>query len=135
MKIRSGNGSGRLYTLLQTLSHHASVSAGGGVRPQGASQEEKNTISNPDFVMRSFRPLSDGRPDDRGKRVARIRELVRTGSYHVDLEAVSDRVLQALLLWRFAEKAGGIPLKGTWGDTPECSVRNRATCQKTGGSC
>jgi anti-sigma28 factor (negative regulator of flagellin synthesis) len=109
MKIRSGNGSGRPSRFLQTLSHHASVSAGGGVRPQGASQEEKDRISNPDFVMGRFMPPPDGRPDDRGKRVARIRELIQAGSYQVDLEAVSDRVLQALLLWRFAEKTGGIP--------------------------
>lgn len=68
------------------------------VNPRPGPWGEKVDISPRAREIQCIKAALEQIPEVRSKKVEEIRRLVETGQYKVDLQAVSDRLLQALIL-------------------------------------
>jgi|GEM_PF-1388332 negative regulator of flagellin synthesis FlgM len=100
MKVYGGGDEGsRIHTFLQRIQRTGEVPNKGQLQVESTSPKgERVEISPQAREIQRLKAALEEIPDVRQKRVDEIRKLIQEGRYRVDLDAVSDRLLQALLL-------------------------------------
>ncbi|MGQ9857105.1 MAG: flagellar biosynthesis anti-sigma factor FlgM [Thermodesulfobacteriota bacterium] len=98
MKINGGGGYSPIQSLLQRIrsENEPKVSQPQESAPQ--QQAEKVEISRQAREIQKLEALLEELPEVREQRVEEIRAMIQEGRYRVDLEKLSDRILQALLI-------------------------------------
>lgn len=94
------NGSGEytpIQSLLQRIRNEAEARS---AQTPGAFQQpvEKVEISPEAREIQKIKALLEEMPDVREKRVDEIRAMIQEGRYKVDVDKLSDRILQALIM-------------------------------------
>ena len=99
MKIHGSDGTSSIKEILQKLQQGSE-----GARDQkvestpSAPSGEKVEISPQAREIQRLKSLLEEIPDVREKKVEEVRRLIQEGRYEVDLNVVSDRMLQALII-------------------------------------
>lgn len=100
MKVYGGGDEGsRIHAFLQRIQRAEETLNKEHKRAESISPKgERVEISPQAREIQRLRAALEEIPDVRQKRVQEIRKLIQEGRYEVDLDAVSDRLLQALIL-------------------------------------
>lgn len=109
MKIRGRDGSSKLQCLPQRIQSSGGTAADHRFQSHTESHEEKVKIFPQAKALESHRRVSEWIPAARRERIEEIRQRIQTGQYRVDLEAVSDRILEALILRKHSWLIGTVP--------------------------
>lgn len=97
MKVNGGDDSIGVRGLLRRIELEE-VRKDRQVNPRPEPWGEKVDISPQAREIQNIKAALEQIPEVRSKKVEEIRRLVETGQYKVDLQAVSDKLLQALIL-------------------------------------
>lgn len=97
MKIDGSGGYTPIQSLIQRVRSEQEMRPS---QPQGQSQAvgEKVEISSQAREIQKLKEILEQMPEVREKRVEELKSLIQEGRYRVDLEKLSDRILEALLL-------------------------------------
>lgn len=97
MKVNGSDGYSPIQSLLQRIRNDGEPKV---AQPQAAGQQpaEKVEISAQAREIQKIKALLEEMPDVRGKRVEEIRAMIQEGRYKVDVDKLSDRILQALIM-------------------------------------
>jgi flagellar biosynthesis anti-sigma factor FlgM len=99
MKIHGSGGTSGIKEILQKLQEGGAGAKDRQVESTPATpQGEKVDISPEAREIQRLKALLEEIPDVREKKVEEVRRLIEEGRYQVDLNAVSDRILQALII-------------------------------------
>lgn len=97
MKINGSDGYSPIQSLIQRVGSQQELRAS---QPQAQAQPvgEKVEISPQAREIQKLKEILEQMPEVREKRVEELKGLIQEGRYKVDLEKLSDRILEALLL-------------------------------------
>jgi negative regulator of flagellin synthesis FlgM len=99
MKIHGSGGASGIKEILQKLQQDSGATKDRQVESTPAAPRgEKVEISQEAREIQRLKALLEQIPDVREKKVEEVRQLIQEGRYQVDLNAVSDRILQALIV-------------------------------------
>lgn len=97
MKINGSGGYTPIQSLIQRVRSQEELRAS-QPQAQGQAVGEKVEISPQAREIQKLKEILEQMPEVREKRVEELKSMIQEGSYKVDLEKLSDRILEALLL-------------------------------------
>lgn len=98
MKINGGGQYSPIQSLLQRIRSENEPKVSQLQESTRQQQTEKVEISRRAREIQKLEALLEELPEVRQQRVEEIRTMIQEGRYRVDLEKLSDRILQALLI-------------------------------------
>ncbi|MEJ5377193.1 MAG: flagellar biosynthesis anti-sigma factor FlgM [bacterium] len=97
MKINGSDGYTPIQNLIQRVKSQQDIK-GSQPQAQGQTVGEKVEISPQAREIQKLKEILEQMPEVRLERVEELKSMIQEGKYKVDLEKLSDRILEALLL-------------------------------------
>jgi flagellar biosynthesis anti-sigma factor FlgM len=98
MRINGSDGSSAIRQLLQRIQQAQTPREPQQTPPQQQPQEEKVKISPQAREIHRLKQIIEEIPDVREKKVEDIRRLIEEGNYKVNLDLLSDKIIESLLV-------------------------------------
>jgi flagellar biosynthesis anti-sigma factor FlgM len=98
MKVTGSDGYSAIRGLLRRAQGADDLQRPASPGAPAGQRGEKVVISAEAREIQHLKAIVEAIPDVRDRKVEEIRQLIRDGRYHVELDKVSDRILRSLVL-------------------------------------